>query len=234
MPFTTARPAHRATTLRSVAAGLTVIAAGITLAACGTADASGVRTAGAAESVAPAVPTAHEDGVQDGVQDGAQRVAGDTAAGGADAGAQGGLRADSAVEEEAGVCRLDTMSVGVTSVPRPADHLLLEITNQSGTTCRLTGFPTVRFDDVGQAVPGAADTRPQTAVTLAPGESGYAGLTTSAADDPADGRKATGLAVSLHGGDGRRSVDLPGDSVEVGRGAEVGYWQSDASDALLW
>ncbi|MBL1116307.1 DUF4232 domain-containing protein [Streptomyces sp. 110] len=233
MPLTTARLAHRAGTLRSVAAGLTVVAAGITLAACGTADASGVRTAGAAESIAPAVPAvpaAHEDGLQDG----AQRAAGDTAAGGADAGAQGGLRADSGAEREAGVCRLDTMSVGVTSVPRPVNHLLLEVTNQSGTTCRLTGFPSVRFGAASPAVPEAADTRPQTVVTLAPGESGYAGLTTSAADDPADSRKATGLTVSLPGEDGRRSVDLPGDSVEVGRGAEVGYWQSDASDALLW
>ncbi|MGW7687552.1 DUF4232 domain-containing protein [Streptomyces asiaticus] len=230
MPLTTARLAHRAGTLRSVAAGLTVVAAGITLAACGTADASGVRTAGAAESIAPAVPAAHEDGLQDG----AQRAARDTVAGGADAGAQGGLRADSGAEGTAGVCRLDTMSVGVTSVPRPANHLLLEITNQSGATCRLTGFPAVRFDDASTAVPEAADTRPLSVVTLAPGESGYAGLTTSAAGDPADGRKATGLTVSLPGEDGRRAVDLPGDSVEVGRGAEVGYWQSDASDALIW
>ncbi|MBD3007190.1 DUF4232 domain-containing protein [Streptomyces sp. 5-10] len=231
MPLTTARLAHRTGTLRSVAAGLTVVAAGITLAACGTADASGVRTAGAAESIAPAVPAAHEDGLQDG----AQRAARDAVAGGgADAGAQGGLRADSGVEGEAGVCRLDTMSVGVTSVPRPAGHLLLEITNQSGAPCRLTGFPAVRFDEARTAVPEAVGTRPQTVVTLAPGESGYAGLTTSAADDPADGVEATGLTVSLPGEDARRSVDLPGDSVEVGRGAEVGYWQSDASDALLW
>ncbi|MCQ8195093.1 DUF4232 domain-containing protein [Streptomyces rugosispiralis] len=231
MPLTTARLAHRAGTLRSVAAGLTVVAAGITLAACGTADASGVRTAGAAESVAPAVPAAHEDGLQDG----ARRAGRDTpTGGGADAGAQGGLRADSAAEGTAGACRLDTMSVRVTSVPRPANHLLLEITNQSGAACRLTGFPAVRFDDADPALPEAADTRPQSVVTLAPGESGYAGLTTSAADGPADGRKATGLTVSLPGADYRRTVDLPGDSVEVGRGAEVGYWQSDASDALIW
>ncbi|MBI0294359.1 DUF4232 domain-containing protein [Streptomyces sp. PRKS01-29] len=231
MPLTTARLAHRAGTLRSVAAGLTVVAAGITLAACGTADASGVKTAGAAESIAPAVPAAHEDGLQGG----AQRAPRDTVAGGgADAGAQGGLRADSGVEGEAGACRLDTMSVSVTSVPRPANHLLLEITNQSGAACRLIGFPAVRFDDASPAVPEATGTRPQTVVTLAPGESGYAGLTTSAADAAADGRKATGLTVSLPGEDGRRAVDLPGDSVEVGRGAEVGHWQSDASDALLW
>ncbi|MBI0383932.1 DUF4232 domain-containing protein [Streptomyces albiflaviniger] len=230
MPLTTARLAHRAGTLRSVAAGLTVVAAGITLAACGTADASGVRTAGAAENVAPAVPAAHEDGLQDG----AQRAARGTVAGGADAGAQGGLRADSGAEGEAGACRLDTMSVSVTSVPRPSGHLLLEITNQSGGTCRLTGFPAVRFDGTGTALPEATDTRPQSVVTLAPGESGYAGLTTSAADDPADGVKATGMTVSLPGDDDGRAVDLPGDSVEVGRGAEVGYWQSDASDALIW
>ncbi|WP_262701936.1 MULTISPECIES: DUF4232 domain-containing protein [Streptomyces] len=231
MPLTTARLAHRAGTLRSVAAGLTVVAAGITLVACGTADASGVRTAGGADSIAPAVPAAHEDGLQDGAQRAPRNMA---AGGGADAGAQGGLRADSGAEGEAGACRLDTMSVSVTSVPRPANQLLLEITNQSGGTCRLTGFPSVRFDDASPAVPEVADTRPQTVVTLAPGESGYAGLTTSAADDPTDDREAAALTVSLHGEDARRSVDLPGDSVEVGRGAEVGYWQSDASDALLW
>ncbi|AEM80108.1 DUF4232 domain-containing protein [Streptomyces violaceusniger] len=231
MPLTTARLAHRAGTLRSVAAGLTIVAAGITLAACGTADASGVKTAGKAESMASAVPTVHEDGLQGG----AQQAARETVAGGADAGAQGGLRADSGVEGETGVCRLDTMSVSVTSVPRPANHLLLEITNQSGVTCRLIGSPVARFDDGRAAVPQDGDTRPQTVVTLPPGESGYAGLTTSAADAPADGgRKATGLTVSLPGEDSRRAVDLPGDSVEVGDGTEVGYWQSDASDALLW
>ncbi|MEU5928723.1 DUF4232 domain-containing protein [Streptomyces antimycoticus] len=234
MPLTTARLAHRAGTLRSVAAGLTVVAAGITLAACGTADASGVKTAGKAESMAsaaPTVPTANEEDLQGG----AQQAARETVAGGADAGAQGGLRADSGVEGETGVCRLDTMSVSVTSVPRPASHLLLEITNQSGVTCRLIGSPVVRFDDGRAAVPQDENTRPQTVVTLPPGESGYAGLTTSAANAPAaDGRKATGLAVSLAGEDSRRAVDLPGDSVEVGDGAAVGYWQSDASDALLW
>ncbi len=234
MPLTTARLAHRAATLRSVAAGLTVVAAGITLAACGTADASGVKTAGKAESMAsavPTVPTANEEGLQGG----AQQAARETMAGGADAGAQGGLRADSGVEGETGVCRLDTMSVSVTSVPRPANHLLLEITNQSGVTCRLIGSPVVRFDDGRTAVPQDGDTRPQTVVTLPPGESGYAGLTTSAANAPADGgRKATGLTVALPGEDSRRGVDLPGDSVEVGDGTRVGYWQSDASDALLW
>ncbi|MGW7622045.1 DUF4232 domain-containing protein [Streptomyces antimycoticus] len=231
MPLTTARLAHRAGTLRSVAAGLTVVAAGITLAACGTADASGVKTAGRAESMASAVPTANEEDLQGG----AQQAARETVAGGADAGAQGGLRADSGVEGETGVCRLDTMSVSVTSVPRPANHLLLEITNQSGVTCRLVGSPVVRFDDGRAAAPQDENTRPQTVVTLPPGESGYAGLTTSAAIAPAaDGRKATGLTVSLPGEDSRRAVDLPGDSVEVGDGTAVGYWQSDASDALLW
>ncbi|SEC26571.1 DUF4232 domain-containing protein [Streptomyces melanosporofaciens] len=231
MPLTTARLAHRAGTLRSVAAGLTVVAAGITLAACGTADASGVKTAGKAESMASAVPTANEEGLQGG----AQQAARETVAGGADAGAQGGLRADSGVEGETGVCRLDTMSVSVTSVPRPANHLLLEITNQSGVTCRLIGSPVVRFDDGRAAVPQDENTQPQAVVTLPPGESGYAGLTTSAAGAPAaDGRKATGLTVSLPGEDGRRAVDLPGDSVEVEDGTAVGYWQSDASDALLW
>ncbi|MER8155971.1 DUF4232 domain-containing protein [Streptomyces sp. NPDC094472] len=231
MPLTTARLAHRAGTLRSVAAGLTVVAAGITLAACGTADASGVKTAGKAESMASAVPTANEEGLQGG----AQQAARDTVAGGADAGAQGGLGAGSGVEGETGVCRLDTMSVSVTSVPRPANHLLLEITNQSGVTCRLVGSPVVRFDDGRAVVPQDEESRPQTVVTLPPGESGYAGLTTSATGAPAaDGRKATGLTVSLPGEDSRRAVDLPGDSVEVGEGTEVGYWQSDASDALLW
>ncbi|AQA12962.1 DUF4232 domain-containing protein [Streptomyces solisilvae] len=232
MPLTTARLAHRAGTLRSVAAGLTVVAAGITLAACGTADASGVKTAGAADSVA--LPAVHEDDLG-GQPDDTRQAARGTVAGGADAGAQGGLRAESGTEENAGACRLDTMSVGVTSVPRPASHLLLEITNQSGVTCRLTGFPLARFDDARSAVPEAADTRPQAVVTLAPGESGYAGLTTSTANAPAaDTHKATGLTVSLPGEDSRRAVDLPGDSVEIGDGAEVGYWQSDASDALLW
>jgi hypothetical protein len=250
MSHSTAFLARHACTLRSVAAGLTVVAAGLTLTACGDSDGTGAKASGKADN--SAVAPADQGGADAGAR-------GDSGTGGTEAGGTGG--ADGAAEQagnaskqsgsaarknsgggtgtdaaqEIGVCDVNKAAVTVGSVKRPINHLLLKFTNRAGVDCDVPGFPNLRFDDAQTATPAAGETKPQAVVTLAPGESAYAGITTSSGDDSgAGGAKASKLTVSLEGLDGSTTVNLPGGSVYVDSTSQVTYWQSDASDALTW
>ncbi|QKV97701.1 DUF4232 domain-containing protein [Streptomyces sp. NA02950] len=229
------------------------MAAAITLAACGGNDADGVKRSGSAESSTAAPATQGSDS-EGGKQD-------TNAGGGADAGAQGGAQAggdgkgpggsgggkngggksggtsggSGGSGAKTGTCDPKKLSMSVSSVPRPVNHLLLKATNTSGATCTLPGFPALRFDDAQAATPVAEATKPQAVVTLAPGETGYAGVLTSGADGSGtNGTKVTKLGVYLTGSDAVTSVALPGGSVYIDSRAQVTYWQSDSSDALNW
>ncbi|MET8180286.1 DUF4232 domain-containing protein [Streptomyces sp. NPDC005336] len=138
-------------------------------------------------------------------------------------------------EVEIGTCDLNKMVVSVESVTRPVNHLLLKVTNGAGVNCNVPGFPLLRFDDAQAPTAAAEETKPQAVVSLAPGESAYAGITTSGADGSgSDGTKVSKVTVFLSDADGSSTVDLPGGSVYIDSKAEVSYWQSDASDALSW
>ncbi|MFD8543667.1 DUF4232 domain-containing protein [Streptomyces sp. NPDC059649] len=137
----------------------------------------------------------------------------------------------------------DAAAVRVVAKPlqRPVNHLLLVATNTSGATCDLYFAPKLRFDDAQSPLADLPESRPQAVVTLAPGESGYAGVLTSAADGSGrNGGKRTALSISLPGRDGKGSVGgpakvaLPGGAVYVDDSAWVTYWQSDAGDATAW
>ncbi|MGJ3560305.1 DUF4232 domain-containing protein [Streptomyces sp. INA 01156] len=65
---------------------------------------------------------------------------------------------------------------------RPLNHLLLTVTNTGSKNCDLIGYPAVRFGEAQSVPPAFEDSKPQAVVTLAPGESGYAGVLLSAAD----------------------------------------------------
>ncbi|WP_336047450.1 DUF4232 domain-containing protein [Streptomyces sp. CA2R101] len=124
---------------------------------------------------------------------------------------------------------------------RPVNHLLLKATNTSGAVCDLYYSPYLRFDQAQSPLAELPASRPQSVVTLAPGESGYAGVLTSSADGSGgNGRTVTSLSVSLPGRDGKGSIGgsatvaLPGGSVHLDDSAWVTYWQSDANDAAAW
>ncbi|GES31651.1 DUF4232 domain-containing protein [Streptomyces angustmyceticus] len=124
---------------------------------------------------------------------------------------------------------------------RPVDHLLLQATNTSGTTCDLYSVPHVRFGGAPSLLPDLPDSKPRSTVTLAPGASGYAGVLTSSADGSGrNGRTMTSLSVGLPGRDGKGSIGgpaavaLPGGSVYADDSAWVTYWQPDANEAAAW
>ena len=121
-------------------------------------------------------------------------------------------------------------------VSRPLHHLLLTVTNTGSKNCDLTGYPAVRFGGARSVPPAFEDSKPQAVVTLAPGESGYAGVLLSAADGSGSGgHTAKSLTVLLNTDTEAASrPSLPTKGVYVDDSLTVSYWQSTTSDALAW
>ncbi|MFH8339111.1 DUF4232 domain-containing protein [Streptomyces sp. AM6-12] len=124
---------------------------------------------------------------------------------------------------------------------RPLNHMLLTVKNTGSKYCDLTYYPVLRFDGM-QWAPGADEsTQPQAVTTLAPGESGYAGVLLSAADGSGDGGQ-TGhkLTVYFQGmtphsdGGATANVALPAKGVYYDSTLKVTYWVSDPSDIASW
>ncbi|WP_438487141.1 DUF4232 domain-containing protein [Streptomyces sp. S186] len=254
-----ARPARtaRRRTLRLAAAGLSVLAA-FTLTACGqdnplrTSDAKPFNPA-PQDSEDPAANGAHagqEGSASAGEGDGGSAgksgtTVTESAAGGAKHASTGGAgRSAVGGGQGSGARRTacDAARIRIVAKPltRPINHLLLQATNTSGVTCDLYAYPYLRFDDAQAPLADMPDSKPQAVVTLAPGQSGYAGVLLSGADGGAHGRKATSLSVYLAGRDGQGSVGgsarvaLPGGSAYLDDNARVSYWQTDPNTAASW
>jgi hypothetical protein len=119
--------------------------------------------------------------------------------------------------------------------------MLITVRNTGTKTCLLTYYPVLRFDEM-QWVPQAAEaTRPQAVTSLAPGESGYAGVLLSAADGSGSGgMTARKLTVGFQGrtpnsnGGPAATPTLPAKGVYYDSSLTVTYWQQNADDALSW
>jgi Protein of unknown function (DUF4232) len=245
----TAFTARRARTLRLAAAGLTAVAA-LTLTACNSSEGTGTKTEGKADAStsAPADQTSDSKGTGGSKgTDGTGGSDGSNSSGGSDAtsdakkggGAQksgastGGSKSSDNSEQEIGPCDINKLTIGVKSVQRPVNYMVLEVNNHAGVDCNMVGFPRLRFDDAQAATPVYEDTKPQAVVTLAPGETAYAGIRTSSADGSGqNGYKATSLEVFLEDSEDSKPVELPGGSVYIDSSAQVTYWQSDLANAL--
>ena len=131
----------------------------------------------------------------------------------------------------------------VTAQPqsRPLNHMLLTVTNTGSKYCDLTYYPVLRFDGMQWAPQADEATHPQAVTTLAPGESGYAGVRLSSADGSGDGG-TTGhkLTVYFQGktpnsdGGATASPSLPAKGLYYDSSLQVTYWQSDLSDISNW
>ncbi|MGW3915694.1 DUF4232 domain-containing protein [Streptomyces sp. NPDC005070] len=119
-----------------------------------------------------------------------------------------------------------------TVVSRPLNHLLLTVTNTGTRDCDLTGYPMARFGEAQAVPPVAEETHPQAVVTLAPGESGYAGVLLSAADG-SGGNGYTAKTLEINFDRGRSTTAaLPAEGVHVDDRLTVTYWQQTLDDAL--
>jgi hypothetical protein len=136
-------------------------------------------------------------------------------------------------------CTAANTKLTVEDVSRPINTLLLTATNTGTKPCNLYGAPYLAAGAGAQApVPWLDSSKPQTVVTLAPGESGYAGIGTSSPDGD-DGYIAATLGVEfsnkkLNGSLGKGvTLPLPNGGVYFNSANFVTYWQSDVYDALF-
>ncbi|WP_405725766.1 DUF4232 domain-containing protein [Streptomyces sp. NBC_01537] len=140
-------------------------------------------------------------------------------------------------------CTKDLLTVVVSKVSSPVNHLVIEAVNKGSRTCVLYEFPYMRFTaDREEPVEPVEESNPNAVVTLAPGATAYAGVTTASTDGSGadSGHKATTFGLVMltaeDGGDQTEvQIPLPGGSLYVeDDSARVTYWQVSRSDALTW
>jgi hypothetical protein len=241
------------------AAGVTLAALALT--ACN--DGTGVKDEGASKPTTPTASAASGTGsASEGAASGgsAESDAGTTngsgtgrstaAASGGGTGSGSGKAASSAgrsgtsapqASVSSVLCNGSNTAVTAQQVSRPLNHMLITVKNTGSKTCNLTYYPVLRFDEM-QWVPSAIESsRPQAVTTLAPGESGYAGVLLAAADGSGDGG-TTGhrLTVNFQGstpnssGGAAATPSLPAKGVYYDSSLAVTYWQSSMDDALAY
>ncbi|MFD9276529.1 DUF4232 domain-containing protein [Streptomyces mirabilis] len=136
-------------------------------------------------------------------------------------------------------CTTANTKLTVTEVSRPINHLLLKATNTGSKPCYAYIAPFLRAGADAQApLPWAEETTPQAVVTLKPGQSAYAGITTYSPDGEGGAKEKT-LGVFFtdrKGGatDKEKTLNLPNGGVFFNSAATVTYWQDNAADALSW
>ncbi|WP_405830690.1 DUF4232 domain-containing protein [Streptomyces sp. NBC_01176] len=136
-------------------------------------------------------------------------------------------------------CTTANTELTVTEVSRPINHLLVKATNTGSKPCYAYIAPYLRAGADAQApLPWAEETTPQAVVTLKPGRSAYAGITTSTPDGEGGAKaKTLGVFFADRKGDatGReKTLKLPKGGVFFNSTATVTYWQDNATDALTW
>ncbi|MFJ3231515.1 DUF4232 domain-containing protein [Streptomyces sp. NPDC086787] len=136
-------------------------------------------------------------------------------------------------------CTTANTKVTVTNVSRPINHLLLKATNTGTKPCYAYSAPFLRAGADAQApLAWAEETIPQAVLTLEPGQSAYAGITTSSPDGEGGGNEKTlGVIFSDRNGHAvnkETTLKLPNGGVFFNSAATVTYWQINAADALAW
>ncbi|WP_186777030.1 DUF4232 domain-containing protein [Streptomyces salinarius] len=154
----------------------------------------------------------------------------DKASGGNASAGSGGT--DGSDSEAPGACSAADVRITAANAPRPINHLLLTATNTGSKTCALPPYPAARFGEAQAVPPVAQSSKPQSLTTLAPGESGYAGVRLSSGDGSGEnGYETTALTIPFDDGSIAR-VKLPSGGVYVDTALTVTYWQTSASNAL--
>ncbi|WP_055493043.1 DUF4232 domain-containing protein [Streptomyces sp. TP-A0356] len=139
------------------------------------------------------------------------------------------------------ICNGANTRVTAKEVSRPLNHMLITVKNTGSRPCDLTYYPILQFDEM-QWAPGAfEESRPQAVTTLAPGQSGYAGVRLSATDGSGEiGTTGHKLTVIFQGRTPRSdagpsaTVNLPAKGVYYDSKLTATYWQSSVADALTW
>ncbi|MDQ1037953.1 hypothetical protein QFZ75_004369 [Streptomyces sp. V3I8] len=225
------------------AAALTV--ATLSLTACNSSE--GVRDEGASKSSSSTSSTSeegkgtstgkgHADTAAAKNDEGGTGISSSTGAKGPRGSSGAGGASGSAGDPSAALTPCTDIRTTATVVDRPLNHLLLTVTNTGSKNCDLVRYPAVRLGAAQSVPPAYEDSKPQAVVTLAPGESGYAGVLLSAADGSgSNGYTARTLTFYLDT-DSQTPArpSLPKKGVYVDDSIRVTYWQASMADALSW
>ncbi|WP_425587677.1 DUF4232 domain-containing protein [Streptomyces plumbiresistens] len=97
-------------------------------------------------------------------------------------------------------CATGSLKFTAEQVSRPVNHIVIKATNNGPRPCNLLAFPLLAFEKDAQAATAEIEeSRPQAVVTLAPGATAYAGVTTSSgAGDGSGERSVRSSVISLH------------------------------------
>ncbi|MFI8092318.1 DUF4232 domain-containing protein [Streptomyces sp. NPDC086080] len=138
-------------------------------------------------------------------------------------------------------CNGSNTAVTAQPVPRPVNHMLITVENKGSKLCDLTYYPVLRFDEMQWAPQPFEDSKPQAVVSLAPGETAYAGVLLSATDGSGDGgttghRLTVGFQGTTPNSSGGPSAipPLPAKGVYYDSSLTVTYWQGSMDDALTY
>ncbi|MFD6168248.1 DUF4232 domain-containing protein [Streptomyces coeruleorubidus] len=136
-------------------------------------------------------------------------------------------------------CNGTNTTVTAKPVRRPINHMLITVKNTGSKACDLTYYPVLRFDEMQWVPQPIEESKPQAVTTLAPGESGYAGVALSAADGSGSGG-STGRKLTVgfqgrtpHSSGGPSAIpQLPSEGVYYDSSLTVTYWLRDMDEAL--
>ncbi|MEV5685325.1 DUF4232 domain-containing protein [Streptomyces sp. NPDC052164] len=241
----------RSNRIRTTALAATALLAALSLTACNGEDSA----AGASGSTPPAASTGGQADQKPSAKDDAEDSSGDTetidgtsssntnapAAKGPDIKTPDTKTPAKSSSSARTVCKASNTKLTLTPVSRPVNHMLLTVTNTGSKNCDAYYYPALRFGEAQSVPPVYEDSKPQAVVTLAPGESGYAGVMTSSADGSGTGGYSTkDLSVGFAGKGGISDSAGPAavvplsKSVYVDSTLKVTYWQREMSDALSW
>ncbi|GAA2060363.1 DUF4232 domain-containing protein [Streptomyces albiaxialis] len=134
-------------------------------------------------------------------------------------------------------CSGDNSKATIQKVSRPVNHLVLKITNNSSERCDAFSAPLLRFDEAQAPTRILEESQPQSVVGVEPGESAYAAIGLSGADESDGLRDVSNVEVHFAGKSPKGSVGTPVDislpqGTKLGEKAFVTYWQSDLQAAL--
>ncbi|MFI0807183.1 DUF4232 domain-containing protein [Streptomyces echinatus] len=132
------------------------------------------------------------------------------------------------------LCNGTNTKVTAQLLNRPLNHMLLTVRNTGSKSCDLPYYPVLRFDQMQWVPQPDKETQPQAVVSLAPGESGYAGVLLSAADGSGTGgQTAHKLTLAFQGytpnssGGPSAIPALPAKGVYYDSALKVTYWEQD-------
>ncbi|MFE9608252.1 DUF4232 domain-containing protein [Streptomyces sp. NPDC006012] len=137
------------------------------------------------------------------------------------------------------LCNGANTQVKAEPVARPLNRMLITVKNTGSKYCDMPYYPVLRFDEMQWAPQGEEATRPQAVVTLAPGESGYAGVMLQSPEGDG-GTTSHKLTIAFQGktpnstGGASAIVKLPADGVYYDSSLKVSFWQQNSHDAIDW